>query len=191
MLIKKKRFSGTLFLVVGNSGSGKDSIIYGVAKKYPQNLKQIQIVKRYITRPPSETEDNYSITPNEFKEMEQQGKFALKWHIYHLDYGVPIEIDEWLNKGHPVLVNVSRTIVAEAREKYDNIKVVFIEVPFEITLKRVKDRRRETGDLLNERLERARTHQNFSSADFVVDNSGDLDTAIDQFLNYILKIVNK
>ena len=185
----KKNFPGTLFLVIGNSGSGKDSIIYGAAKKYPQNLKKVHIVKRYITRPPSEMEDNYSITPNEFKEMERQGKFALKWHIYHLDYGVPIEIDEWLKSGHPVLVNVSRTIVPEVREKYDNIKIVFIEVPFEITLQRVKDRGRETGDLLNERIERARTYQNFPSADFIVDNSGDLDDTIDQFLNYIIKVV--
>ena len=185
----KKKFQGTLFLVVGNSGSGKDSIIYGAAEKYPQNLKEAKIVKRYITRPPSETEDNYSITPDEFKEMKKQGKFALKWHIYHLDYGVPIEIDEWLKKGHPVLVNVSRTIVDEAKENYRNIKIVFIEVPFEITLQRVKDRGRESGELLNERIKRARTHQKFPSADFIVDNSGDLDDAIDQFLNYLVKIV--
>ena len=46
----KKDFSGTLFLVVGNSGSGKDSIIYGTAKKYPQNLKKAHVVKRYMTR---------------------------------------------------------------------------------------------------------------------------------------------
>ena len=57
----KKKFLGTLFLVIGNSGSGKDSIIYGAAKKYPQNLKQVHIVKRYITRPPSETEDKTKI----------------------------------------------------------------------------------------------------------------------------------
>ena len=151
----KKNFSGTLFLVVGNSGSGKDSIIYGAAKKYPQTLKKVHVVKRYITRSASETEDNYSITPYEFKEMEKQGMFALKWHIYHLDYGVPIDIDEWLKKGHPVLVNVSRTIVDEARANYRNIKVVFIEVPFEITLRRVKDRGRESGELLDMRIERA------------------------------------
>jgi len=180
-----------LFLVVGNSGSGKDSIIYGATKKYPQNLKKVHVVKRYITRPSSETEDNYSITPDEFKEMEKQGKFALKWHIYHLDYGVPIEIDEWLKNDHPVLVNVSRTIVDEARENYKNIKVVFIEVPFEITLHRVKDRRRESGDLLKERIERARKLQKFPSADFIVDNSGDLDDAIDQFLNYVLEVVKE
>ncbi len=187
----KKKFPGALFLIVGNSGSGKDSIISGAVKKYPPYLKKkIHLTRRYITRPSSETEDNYSVTPEEFREMELQEKFSLKWHIYSLDYGVPIEIDDWLKKGHPVIVNVSRTIVEEARDIYENLKVVFIEVPFEITLQRIKDRGRETEALLNVRIERAKTHQKFPSADFVVNNSGDLNSAIDQFLNYMLKIVS-
>ncbi|MHA1147513.1 MAG: phosphonate metabolism protein/1,5-bisphosphokinase (PRPP-forming) PhnN [Promethearchaeota archaeon] len=187
----KKKFKGPLFLVVGNSGSGKDSIITGAIKKYPKDMKECVLAKRYITRSPSEFEDNYTITPEKFKILEKQGKFALKWHIYHLDYGVPIEIDKWLEKGHPVFVNVSRTIVPEARELYKNIKVIFIEVPFEITLQRVKNRGREKGELLDERIQRAKDHQTYEGADFIVDNSGDLDVAIDQFLNYVLKIVKE
>ena len=186
----KKTFPGTLFLVVGNSGSGKDSIIYGVIENYPSDLKQVYPVKRYITRPSSETEYNYSVTPEEFKELKNQGKFALKWHIYGLDYGVPIKIDNWLKNGNSVIVNVSRTIVDEAKEIYENIKVIFIEVPFEITLTRVKDRGRENGELLNERIERAKTHQKFPNADFIVDNSEGLDLAIEQFLNYLIKVVS-
>ncbi len=189
----KKKFPGALFLIVGNSGSGKDSIISGAVKKYHKKypyLKEIHLTRRYITRPSSETEDNYSVTPEEFSEMEMHEKFSLKWHIYSLDYGVPIEIDDWLKKGHPVIVNVSRTIIKEAREIYENLKVVFIEVPFEITLQRVKDRGRETGALLNDRIKRAKTHQKFPSADFVVDNSGDLNGAIDQFLSYLLNVVS-
>ena len=187
----KKNFSGILFLIVGNSGSGKDSIIYGAEKKYPTHLKKIYIVKRYITRPPDETEKNYSITLKEFQKMQREGKFVLSWHIYQLDYGVPIEIDDWLKKGHPVLVNVSRTIINVAREKYENIKVVFINVPYEISLERVKDRGREKGDLLNERLERAKTHQECEEADFIVNNSGTLEDAVDQLLSYVLKTVEK
>ncbi len=185
----KKDFPGTLFLVIGNSGSGKDSIMMGAIRKLPPELKEAFLAKRYITRPPSEFEDNYTISSEKFKEMDKQGKFALKWHIYHLDYGVPIEIDDWLKEGHPVFVNVSRTIIKEARELYKNIKVVFIEVPFEITLNRVKNRGREKGELLDERIERAKTHQTFSDADFLVDNSGDLDDAIEQFLNYVISVV--
>ena len=126
-----KKFLGTLFLIVGNSGSGKDSIISGVIKEYPPDLMQIIVPKRYITRPPSEFERNISITTEEFKEMEKNGNFALKWHIYDLYYGIPIEVEKWLEKGHPVIINVSRTIVEEAREKYCDVRVIFVEVPFE------------------------------------------------------------
>jgi len=185
----KKKFQGYLFLVVGNSGSGKDSIIKGALKKYPPDLKKLYAPKRYITRPPSETEDNFSVSPEEFKIMSKKREFALEWHIYGLDYGIPIEIDDLLKKGHPVAVNVSREIVPKARELYENIKVIFIEVPLEITLKRLKERAREKGIGLNERIERARNNQSYPQADFIVNNSGKLNDAIDAFLDYLVKVI--
>ena len=184
-----KNFPGILVLVVGNSGSGKDSIISEVVKRFPSNLKEIHLTQRYIIRPTSETEDNVVITPEIFKEMSLQKKFSLEWHIYDLDYGVPIDIDDWLKKGHPVIVNVSRTIVKKARSIYRNILVVFISVPFDITLKRVKERARESGKLLQDRIQRAKENQTFPEADFIVDNSGELEIAIDQFLSYLISVV--
>ena len=62
-----KKFSGILVLVVGNSGSGKDSIISEVIKRFPSNLKEIHLTQRYITRSASETENNIAITPEAFK----------------------------------------------------------------------------------------------------------------------------
>ncbi len=184
-----KNFPGILILVVGNSGSGKDSIINGASEKYPLDLKKVYIVKRYITRPPSENEDNYFISSEEFNEMGKKGKFALQWHIYGLDYGVSIEIEDWLKNGHTVIVNVSRTIINDTRKKYKNLKVVFIDVPLEITLQRVKIRERESEQGLKERIERARNNQKFPEADFEIDNSGELDEAINQFLNYVISLV--
>ncbi|UCC19019.1 MAG: hypothetical protein JSV62_13065, partial [Promethearchaeota archaeon] len=131
------------------------------------------------------------ITPAEFKEMDEKGNFALKWYIYGLYYGIPIEIEDYLKKGHPVIINVSRTIVKKAREQYDNVKVIFIDVPFNITYQRIKDRKRENEELLKERIERARKNQEFPDADVVIDNSGDLDDAIDVFLKYLLEVINK
>ena len=183
---KKKNFPGLLILIVGNSGSGKDSIMRGVLERYPSDLKTLYLTQRYITRPYSDTEDFIAIKPEDFKKLSLQGEFVLEWHIYGLDYGVPIEIDEWLEKGHPVLVNVSRKIIKKARRMYQKMLVVFIDVPFEITLKRVKERGRESGARLEERILRARQNQDMPDADFIVDNSGELDDAINQFLNYLI-----
>ena len=182
----KKIFPGLLILIVGNSGSGKDSIMKGVIERYPSDLKPLHLTQRYITRPSSDTEDNIAISPENFRKKSLQSEFALEWHIYGLDYGVPIEIDRWLKKGHPVLVNVSRSIVNKARELYQNVLVVFIKVPFEITLKRVKDRARESGERLEERIQRAKENQSFPDADFNIDNSGDIEVAINELLHYIL-----
>jgi ribose 1,5-bisphosphokinase len=185
-----KKFWGTLFLIVGNSGSGKDSIISGVITKYPSNHKPLYAPKRFITRRASETENNFSVTIDQFEEMDEKGKFALKWQIYDLYYGIPIFIDNWLKNGHPVIINVSRTIIKEAREIYSNIRVIFVDVPFEITSKRIETRKRENPELLRKRIERARENQEFPEADFTVDNSGELDDAINQLLDYIIESVD-
>ena len=186
---QQKVFSGYIILVVGNSGSGKDSIMKGVKEKFPSELKSLYLAQRFITRTSSDTEDNIAVTSEEFKKMSFQGRFAFEWHIYGLDYGVPIEINDWLKDGHIVLVNVSRTIVKKARDIYQNILIVFIDVPFNITLKRLKERARESGEELEERIQRARKNQTFPDADFIVNNSGDLEEAINKFLNYILTVV--
>ncbi|MFW9987423.1 MAG: phosphonate metabolism protein/1,5-bisphosphokinase (PRPP-forming) PhnN [Candidatus Odinarchaeota archaeon] len=182
-----KVLPGTLFLIVGNSGSGKDTIISEILKKYPSNSKKIYVPKRFITREPTESENNIFISAEEFKKMEEDGQFALKWHIYGLDYGITVEIDDWLKKGNPVLVNVSRTIVKKARELYTNSKVVFIDVPLEIIVKRLNKRGRENSERIKERIGRAQSNQKFSEADYIIDNSGDLEDAVDTLMNYILK----
>ena len=184
-----KNLPGFIFLLVGNSGSGKDSIISGVMSKYPSSLKKLYSPKRYITRPPSEFENNISLTQEEFKNMSKKGSFALEWHIYGLNYGISVEIEEWLKSGHSVIINVSRLIVEKAKRKYNNIRVIFIEVPLNITVQRLKDRKRESEELLKDRIDRARKNQKFPEADFIVDNSNDLDSAINQCLNYLESVI--
>ena len=183
---------GKLFFIVGNSGSGKDSLVQEVIDMYPPTEKEIKIPVRVITRPPSpETEDYESIDDATFLKWDKEEKFALTWFIYGLHYGIRTEIFEWLELGHPVIINVSRKIIESARKRFKNLKVIFVHVPFEITAARIKDRGREDKEAMQARLERARKNQNLPSADFVVDNSGDLKIAAKTMLDYILSELKK
>ena len=49
-------YSGQLFLIVGNSGSGKDSLLQEVLQRWPASAKPIRIAQRYITRPAHKSE---------------------------------------------------------------------------------------------------------------------------------------
>jgi phosphonate metabolism protein PhnN/1,5-bisphosphokinase (PRPP-forming) len=187
--MKKKEFPGTLFLVVGNSGSGKDSIINEAIEKYPKDLKNIYRVRRYITRPPSKTENNISVSPEKFLAMEQNEKFALKWHIYNLYYGIPKKIDKLLKKGNPVVANVSRSIIPEARGKYKNLKVIFIYVPINVTEERLLERGREKEKSIVARIKRAKKLENYSDYDFKIENTGSLDKAVQEFLDIIVPLI--
>jgi ribose 1,5-bisphosphokinase len=187
----KKDFPGILFLMVGNSGSGKDTLIRGIQEQFPPNLNKILVPQRYITRPPSKSEHNLSISPRKYNKMAKKGKFALEWQIYGLDYGVPKVIEDWLESGHPVIVNVSRTVINDARDKYKNLKVIFIYVPFEVSINRLQERGREIGERLKERIERARKNQDCDAADLIVDNSGDIEDTIKALLNYIIKTIKE
>ena len=63
-----------------------------------------------------------------------------------------------------------------------------MSVPLEITLQRMRSRRREAENEqpFQQRLQRAKENQNLKGADFIVDNSGSLDVSANNLLSYLL-----
>lgn len=183
-----KSKAGTLFLLIGNSGAGKDSLIQWVLQAWPPEKARLYVPTRVITRPPSpETEGFESISEEEFHQMTDSGAFSLQWQSYGNYYGVPKEIEAKLAKGHPVLVNVSRQIVDATRKRFPKVKVIFVKVPFIITEERIRARGREKKACLKERIERAKKNPEFSTADFVIDNSGSIEIAGKRLLGILIE----
>jgi len=120
--------------------------------------------------------------------MAKKGAFSLQWQSYGNYYGVSREIEDELAKGRAVLVNVSRQIVEETRTQFPKVSVIFIRVPLQVTEARIRSRGREQGNALEARLERARENPEFTSADYLIDNSGDLEKAGRQLLDILLKL---
>jgi len=182
---------GTLFLIVGNSGSGKDSIIKEIQKIWPVQKIPLRVATRYITRPPHESEPYVYLKPDIFYQLENEGHFFLTWHIYGFDYGIGKEVFQWIFEGINVVANVSRTIIPKARKKIFSVKVIFISVPYEMTISRLKKRKRESenGEEIKMRLLRAKENLTCPGADFIIENVGPLDQSVLTLRNYMLSVV--
>lgn len=56
------------------------------------------------------------------------GLFALAWHSHSFEYGIGIEIDQWLLRAVTVVVNGSRAYLAEACQRFPTLLAVTIDV---------------------------------------------------------------
>ena len=171
---------GTLILVVGPSGAGKDSVIGGAAEAL-RGDPRIVFARRLITRPAEAGgEDHIALSPAEFANRRDAGDLLLHWRAHGLDYGLPVELGVALEQGRSVVANVSRTVVAEARRRFAPVLVCAITAAPETLAARLAGRGRESEVDIAERLRRGDALAPVD-ADVVIDNDGTLDVAVERF----------
>lgn len=178
---------GRLFLIVGNSGSGKDSILEYAADHWDDTRRDLIVPKRYITRPASpDTEDYHSVTRDEYEQMDTAGDFFLGWESYGILYGVHRDVLRDIEKGKLVIVNVSRQIIEDTKKRFPTMKTIFVWVPLELTIQRIKDRGRENEEQMHKRIQRATKNQDLPGADFIIENTGTIEEAGSALIEYLV-----
>jgi ribose 1,5-bisphosphokinase len=146
--------NGTLVLIAGPSGAGKDTLIH-LARQRLRDEPRFVFVRRVITRPrDGGAEDHEPASVAEFARRHEDGAFALSWEAHGLCYGVPRTIEQDLVDGRVVIVNVSRAIIPEAVHRYPNSQVVIITAPVEMLAARLAERGREPLSQHEARLSR-------------------------------------
>lgn len=111
--------TGRLFLIVGPSGAGKDTVIAGtMALLAPAD--DVLLARRIITRlaHPGGAEDHLPVTPEAFARLRAAGAFALDWDSHGLRYGIGGEVRSWLAAGMTVIANGSRGALQQARAAF-------------------------------------------------------------------------
>jgi ribose 1,5-bisphosphokinase len=145
---------GKLVLVVGPSGAGKDSLLREAARILAPD-RHIVFPRRVITRPGrDEAEAHDSMTVDEFLAALESGRFALSWEAHGLHYGIPCSIVDDLKDGRTIVVNVSRTIIADTAKRFRNLAVLQVTAPLEVMAERLAKRGRETAGDVAARLSR-------------------------------------
>ena len=175
---------GRLVLIVGPSGAGKDTLI-DIARRNLADDAGVRFPRRVVTRPSSQFEDNLAMTPAEFDAALKESAFVLHWQAHGHAYGVPRQIDDEIRGGNTVVVNVSRTIIADARRRYRNVTVVSITAPADILAARLAARGRASDGSIGERVQRAALRDT-AAPDVVISNVGAADDHARELAEIIL-----
>lgn len=170
---------GTLFLIVGASGVGKDSLIDGVRARLAKDPRFI-FPQRIITRPADAGgEAHRAVDRAEFAALRQAGAFALSWDANDLSYAIPAAIEDDLAGGRHVVANVSRLIVPEARLRYRPLQVICVTADAEVIARRLAARGRESVEEIAARLKRGALALPSGPDVTVLSNDRDLPAGID------------
>ncbi len=144
--------SGRLFVVVGPSGAGKDTLLAG-AKAADPNLHW---ARRVITRPATPGGEPFEgVDARTFDDRLQRGDFALHWEAHGLRYGVAHDELALLSQNRDVLVNGSRAALGAAQAAFPGLVVIRITAPSAVLVERLAARGRESRDQIDARLQRA------------------------------------
>ncbi|MAO56968.1 MAG: phosphonate metabolism protein/1,5-bisphosphokinase (PRPP-forming) PhnN [Rhodospirillaceae bacterium] len=172
---------GHLFLIVGPSGVGKDSLIDG-ARRALGGRGAVVFPRREITRPADAGgEDHVAVTEDQFHARRELGAYLLSWGAHGLWYGIPAEVGNDLEAGRAVVVNASRSVIDEARARFVNLRIVSVNVDDATLQQRLSARGRETPDQAARRLERARAFRVEGPDVIDFPNDGPLEAAISRF----------
>jgi ribose 1,5-bisphosphokinase len=176
---------GVLVLVVGPSGAGKDTLL-GVAQQMLASDSSVMFPRRSVTREASAFENNETVTPADFDQAVGKGAYALWWRAHDQGYGIPAAIDDEMRLGKVIVINVSRTIIAQARLKYERATVVLITAPADVLAERLAGRKRDSDGDLGKRLQRASLEM--EDADLVISNVGTIEDNARELANFITSL---
>lgn len=178
---------GLLVLVVGPSGSGKDTLLAGAAARLAADPR-FAFVRRTVTRMAAD-EDHETVDVPGFLVRLSAGQFALHWEAHGLHYGIPAAALEPLAQGSIVVANVSRSIITEAAQRFRAV-VVEITAPESLRALRLADRGRETPGAISERLSRQVTPPAGARLHRIV-NDGSIDQGISALVTLMVELAEQ
>jgi ribose 1,5-bisphosphokinase len=169
--------AGTMIVVVGPSGAGKDSVMT-VAAQHFADEPRLRFCRRVITRPADAGgEAHEAVDAGTFSRMQSAGGFAVSWEAHGLSYGIPASVLDLLGQGVTVIANGSRSALPHFAAAFARLKVVTITARPEVLAERLTARGRESADVIAARLNRTIPAPADELDTSVIDNSGSLDVA--------------
>lgn len=185
--MSNKKNRGLLIILSSPSGAGKSTIAKRLIQEDAGLIFSISYTTRASRKGEKNGEDYFFISEDKFKQMISEGKF-LEWARFQgAFYGTLRDfVESNLSSGKDVLLTIDVKGAKQVREKYPDSVSVFIHPPsMEELKKRLKDRKTESEEEIEKRMEIASWEQNQAeNYDHRVVNDK-LENAVDKILSII------
>ncbi|WP_099864603.1 phosphonate metabolism protein/1,5-bisphosphokinase (PRPP-forming) PhnN [Pararhizobium haloflavum] len=168
---------GAFIVIVGASGSGKDTLI-DFARTRLAEAPDVLFVRRIVTRrPDAQSEDHIGMDETAFDAARDQGQFAFAWQAHGLNYAFPAAVDHHLERGGVAVANGSRATLSELDARYQALQVVHVTVSPPVRAERLRRRGRESEAEITARLARATGFEIKARSCLTLSNDGPIEEA--------------
>ncbi len=178
-----------LFVICASSGAGKTTIIRELFKKFPAVSFSVSATTR--KKRPTETngKDYHFISVDEFNKRKANNEFIETEEVHGNFYGtLKSEVEPFLNSKDIMILDVDVKGALNIKDLYPEAVTVFIDVPYEVLVSRLKNRNTETEAEIEKRSSRIKMESELKHKfDYIVDNSAGIDKAVSE----TEKIINK
>ena len=176
--------AGTLFILVGPSGAGKNTLMQRVQQRLG-DLPQLATMTTRAMRPgEKEGREHFFVTHDQFQTHIDQGDL-IEYQQVHMDdmYGTPrATVEDAINANRDLIADIEFLGAGKIHEAYPaNTVLIFVATSQLGTLaERIRQRGNVTPDVLQNRLQRARFEMTFAPQSHYLVLNDTLETAAAQ-----------
>lgn len=172
---------GSVFIISGPSGSGKDTLLKVLFEKHPEIAFSISSITRDMREGEVEGEKYNFISREKFEKMIENDEL-LEYNVYVNNYyGTPkAPVIEATEKGLDIIIEVDVNGAANIRKKLPDAVSIFIMPPtFTELERRLKGRGTESDEVIAKRMGEALGEiKRATEYDYIVVND-DIEVAVD------------
>lgn len=178
---------GGVFIISGPSGSGKDTLLCELFKKYPEIQFSISSITRDMREGEKPGEKYNFVTREAFEKMIKEDKL-LEYNVYVGNYyGTPREpVEAAVNAGRDIFIEVDVNGAANIRKKLPDAVSIFIMPPsYEELRNRLYGRGTEEEQVIKQRMETALCEMRRAEEyDYIIVND-DIKEAVDDIISVV------